>query len=168
MKAIVDARAIGFGTARCERSCGEVGASLGRSVPSGHATRFSIPRLDVPPEPPATHALVSATGFLHRRRRRRCRNPTNSPVSVRPRARSQEVHQVRRRTTDTTTVSSSPLVCSQDAAARRRLRCAEHRLMVGCDWPEHRCTHSFAPTEPPDLTAVRLQACAAGHNIIGK
>eukprot|EP00966_Prymnesium_polylepis_P134551 3110057-Prymnesium_polylepis.1 len=40
--------------------------------------------------------------------------------------------------------------------------------MVACDWPEHRCALSFALNEPPDLTAVRLQACAAAHCIIGR
>ena len=38
--------------------------------------------------------------------------------------------------------------------------------MVGLDWAERRCAPSFVPTRPPDLTAVRLQACAADHNII--
>ena len=40
--------------------------------------------------------------------------------------------------------------------------------MTACDWPEYRRAPSFALTEPPDLTAVRLQARAAGHSIIGK
>ena len=40
--------------------------------------------------------------------------------------------------------------------------------MAACDWPEYRCTPSFALTEPPDLTAMRLQACAAAHCIAGR
>ena len=38
--------------------------------------------------------------------------------------------------------------------------------MVSFDWAERRYAPSFTPTDPPDLTAVRLQACAADNNIM--
>ena len=40
--------------------------------------------------------------------------------------------------------------------------------MVSFDWAERRYAPSFTPTDPPDLTAVRLQACAADHSIIDR
>ena len=48
-----------------------------------------------------------------------------------------------------------------------RLRCTRRRRLVNSDWAERRCAASIAPIDPPALTSVCLETCAADHKTIG-
>ena len=137
-----------------------VGASLGRSVPSGNVTFFSIFRLAVEclrqrwtlrPRRPASHIDDVGVDVTVQHG---C--PCALVLALRPCCKFVAGLLNRRR-------PATVHLYSARTRPRGHLRCAERRLMVACDWSEHRCAPSFALTEPPDLTAMRFQACAAAH-----